>query len=127
MCRRQIHGISSPASMPAGPSAALTSSAIFQAAYVPLGHPRHRTGSMTGRKGSSIVLQPRDHTLLEWFDVLPVIDREQTCQLGLFESINRANTRLRQLKGAGLLTSLVVGTVHGGHKYLYARTRLGAA
>jgi hypothetical protein len=82
---------------------------------------------MTGRNAPRLVLQTRDRDLLRILDIFRVVDRDQAAVLGPFGSITRANARLLQLTTAGLLTRLTVGTVRGGHKHLYARTRQGAA
>ncbi len=82
---------------------------------------------MTGRKAFRLVLQARDRALLRILDTFRVVDRDQAEILGPFGSVTRANTRLLQLTTAGLLSRLTVGTVRGGHKHLYARTRQGAA
>ena len=85
---------------------------------------------MTGRNDTKrvrLVLQERDRRLLKALDTFRVIDREQAAVIAPFHSTTRANTRLLQLTQAGLLQRLIVGTVHGGHRHLYARTRQGAA
>ena len=82
---------------------------------------------MAGSNHRGFVLQPRDISFLQALDHLRVVDREQARYIGPFSSVTRANTRLLQLFEAGLLDRLSVGTTFGGHKYLYARTRAGAA
>jgi hypothetical protein len=82
---------------------------------------------MAGNKANPrIVLQPRDLHLLRELDLLRIIDREATKVVTPFQSTTRANTRLLALVHAGYLQRVAVGTVRGGHKYLYALTRLGA-
>jgi hypothetical protein len=81
---------------------------------------------MRGIEQSSIVLQERDRRLLKALGAMRVVDREQARALGPFTSLTRVNTRLAALVKAGVLTRLTVGTVRGGHKYLYARTPAGA-
>ena len=81
---------------------------------------------MTGTKRDVLVLQPRDDRLLRELATLRVIDREQATRVGPFGSTTRANTRLLALTTHGLLTRQAVGTVAGGHKYLYALTASGA-
>jgi len=73
-----------------------------------------------------LVLQPRDLKLLRELNTLRVIDREQAKLVGPFGSTTRANTRLLALTQQQLLTRHAVGTVAGGHKYLYALTVHGA-
>lgn len=81
---------------------------------------------MSGSRATVIVLQDRDRSVLRALGSLRVIDREQARVLGPFTSLTRANTRLLALVNAGLLTRLAVGTVNGGHKFLYARSAAGA-
>jgi hypothetical protein len=50
------------------------------------------------------------------------VDREQAKLVAGFRSTTRANTRLLTLVRAGLLHRVVVGTVRGGHKFLYSLT-----
>ncbi len=73
-----------------------------------------------------LVLQPRDRHLLTELAKLRVIDREQARLVGPFQSLTRINTRLLELTRAGLLTRMAVGTVRGGHKFLYSLSRHGA-
>lgn len=83
---------------------------------------------MAGNKANPrIVLQRRDLHLLRELDHLRVVDRETAKIVTPFQSTTRANTRLLALGQAGYLQRVAVGTVLGGHKYLYALTRLGAA
>jgi hypothetical protein len=72
------------------------------------------------------VLQRRDRHLLTELAQLRVIDREQARLVGRFQSLTRINTRLLALTRAGLLTRMPVGTVRGGHKFLYSLSRHGA-
>jgi hypothetical protein len=73
------------------------------------------------------VLQPRDLFLLRELHQLRVIDREQARLVAGLRSITRANTRLLMLVRGGYLRHVAVGTVKGGHRYLYVLTRQGAA
>ena len=81
---------------------------------------------MTGTKRRGIVLQRRDRRLLQHMALMRVMDREDAECLGHFRSVTRANARLLQLTGAGLLTRLPFGTRLCGQKFLYALTRAGA-
>jgi len=72
------------------------------------------------------VLQPRDRHLLTELARLRVVDREQARLIGGFGSLTRINTRLLALVRAGLLVRVPVGTVRGGHKFVYALSRHGA-
>jgi hypothetical protein len=74
-----------------------------------------------------LVLQPRDLHLLRELFTLRVIDRDQARVVAGLRSVTRANTRLLALATAGYLRRVAVGTLRGGHKYLYALTRQGAA
>lgn len=73
-----------------------------------------------------LVLQPRDRHLLVELSRLRVMDREQARLVGGFQSLTRINTRLLALTHAGILTRMAVGTVRGGHKFLYSLSRKGA-
>jgi hypothetical protein len=73
-----------------------------------------------------LVLQPRDRHLLTELARLRVVDREQARLVGGFQSLTRINTRLLALCRAGLLVRMTVGTVRGGHKFLYSLSRHGA-
>jgi Replication-relaxation len=73
-----------------------------------------------------VVLQPRDLHLLRELHILRVIDRECVRVVAGLHSVTRANTRLLALTLAGYLRRVAVGTVKGGHKYLYVLTRQGA-
>lgn len=73
-----------------------------------------------------LVLQPRDYRLLRAVDTLRVIDREAAKIIAPFGSTTRANTRLQALTAHGLMVRHAVGTVAGGHKYLYALSARGA-
>lgn len=78
---------------------------------------------MRGSKGPRlVVLQPRDRQLLTALDRMRVVDREHAKVVAGFCSTTRANTRLLALTRAGLLTRMAVGTVRGGHKFLYSLT-----
>jgi hypothetical protein len=81
---------------------------------------------MNGTRQVPLVLQPRDRQLLHAVGVLRVLDREQAKIVGGFHSTTRANTRLLTLTRAGFLARIPVGTVRGGHKFLYSLTRRGA-
>jgi len=72
------------------------------------------------------VLQPRDLELLRALDHLRVVDREAAKVIAPFGSTTRANTRLQTLTKIGLLVRHPVGTIAGGHKYLYALSAKGA-
>jgi hypothetical protein len=74
-----------------------------------------------------LVLQPRDVHLLRELHTLRVIDRDQARVVAGFRSVTRANARLLALATAGHLRRVAVGTLKGGHKYLYALARRGAA
>lgn len=74
-----------------------------------------------------VVLQPRDLHLLRELHTLRVIDRDQARLVAGLRSVTRANARLLALATAGYLRRVAVGTIKGGHKYLYALTRQGAA
>lgn len=73
-----------------------------------------------------LVLQPRDRHVLTELAHLRVIDREHARLVGRFQSLTRINTRLLALTRAGVLTRMSVGTVRGGHKFLYSLSRHGA-
>lgn len=79
------------------------------------------------RAAPRLVLQPRDLHLLRELHLLRVIDREQARVIAGLTSVTRANTRLLALVRSGYLRHVAVGTERGGHKYLYALTRQGAA
>jgi hypothetical protein len=74
-----------------------------------------------------LVLQPRDVHLLRELFTLRVVDRDHARVVAGLRSVTRANARLLALVTAGHLRRVAVGTVNGGHKYLYALTRRGAA
>lgn len=74
-----------------------------------------------------LVLQTRDWQLLRELIQLRILDREIAKIVAPFRSTTRANTRLLALVEAGYLLRVPVGTVRGGHKYLYGLTRKAAA
>ena len=82
---------------------------------------------MRGGKRTRIVLQARDTRALEFLHRARVADRDMLRQAAGFGSVTRTNSRLTLLTDAGLLARIAVGTKEGGHKYLYACTRAGAA
>lgn len=59
---------------------------------------------MAGNSKARIILQDRDHRLLEELETMRVIDREQAKIVAGFGSTTRANTRLLALTRAGYLT-----------------------
>lgn len=74
-----------------------------------------------------LVLQPRDRHLLRELHTLRVMDRDDARLVAGLRSVTRANTRLLGLVTAGFLRRVAVGTLKGGHKYVYALTRQGSA
>lgn len=81
---------------------------------------------MPGNNEVRYVLQARDRRLLGALGTLRAVDREQAKVVAGFHSTTRANTRLLTLTRAGFLTRVAVGTTHGGHKFIYSLSPLGA-
>jgi len=84
------------------------------------------TYSRDGNKRRGIVLQARDHKLLQELALTRVIDREQAKTIAGFGSTTRVNARLLALSRAGLLRRFFLGTTAGARKSLYALSRKGA-
>jgi Replication-relaxation len=78
---------------------------------------------MAGTNPYNLILQPRDRHLLEELEVLRVIDREQAGIIAPFGSVTRANTRLLALTRANVLERAFCGTITGGRKAVYFRSR----
>lgn len=74
---------------------------------------------MTGIK-RGLVLQERDHRLLQELAVMRVADREQIKLAAGFHSTTRVNARLLALMQDGFLRRFFLGTVGGARKALYS-------
>jgi hypothetical protein len=82
---------------------------------------------MTGNHKAGIVLQPRDHRLLEAVGQMRLIDREMSKVILKLAATRNTNKRLLELTRAGLLQQYFVGTVGGGRKAIYALSEKAAA
>jgi hypothetical protein len=77
---------------------------------------------MTGSSKSRIILQDRDHRLLEELETMRVVDREQAKVVAGFGSTTRANTRLLALTRTGLLKRTLLGGNRAAYQLASTRT-----
>jgi hypothetical protein len=75
----------------------------------------------------SLILQPRDRTVLEKLALLRLLDRRQIEQLAGFHSISRANVRLAKLRHAGLIVRYFTASATGSRRSAYGLTKRGAS
>src|SRR5260370_10139804 len=84
------------------------------------------TSLRSGNNRRGVVLQPRDHKLLQELAVMRVIDRDQAKRVASFGSTTQVNARLLRLTRAGLLRRFFLGTKGGGQKAIYAFSQAAA-
>lgn len=81
---------------------------------------------MIGTKPIRIIATSRDLDFLEQLAEAKILDREQFQIVAGVRRINRANDRLHQLHGAGLIRRHFEGTAAGGRKAIYSLASRGA-